>query len=83
MPSANDQEVFRVMDSEMDTPFSVTLAIWYCGSVSQITTMEVFEARLIQAPCITIKQHEKTLFQDCLSFLFSERIFTPLHRLTK
>jgi hypothetical protein len=31
LPSANDQEVFSVIDSEMDTPISVTLAIWYCG----------------------------------------------------
>jgi len=72
------------MDSEMDTPFSVTLAIWYWRLVSQMMiTMEVCETRLIQTPCIAIEKDEKTLFQDSLSFLFGERILTPLYRLTK
>jgi hypothetical protein len=83
MPSANDQEVFRVIDSEMDTPLSVTLAIWYCGQVSETKRMNAFKARLVQTPCITVKQYEKTLLQDSLSFLFGQRIFTPLYRLTK
>ena len=67
MPSANDQEVFRVIDSEMDTPLSKTLAIWYCGQVSETKRMNVFKARLVQTPCIA---YEKTLLQDSLSFLF-------------
>ena len=67
----------------MDTPFSVTLAIWYWRSVSQMMTMEIHETRLVQTPGIAIKQYEKALFQDSLSFLFGECILTPLYRLTK
>jgi DNA-binding protein Fis len=39
MPSANDHDVFNVVESEMDTPLSVTLAIWYYVKMSRAAMM--------------------------------------------
>lgn len=82
MPSAKPQEVSNLIESEIDGPEALTVAIWYCviGPSYQRNVMgTVARAYLVQATGISVEEDTETVFHDGTSFLFSQGILPAFH----
>lgn len=82
MPSAKPQEVSNLMESEIDVPEALTVAIWYCmigASDQRNTTETVARTHLVQTTGISVEENTERLLHDGTSFLFSQSVLSAFH----